>query len=149
MTVAANHSDPFLRRSTPETEEEAIRRRVWRIVRVLGADPGRDYFDDLAWEDGQPVLPTKRQLALYRAALCQRMTALLRDACPQAEIVVMLEPSNEYPESEIGCTDVWITEEEVWSAIFARDEDAWDGLHRHAFDDALAMAPRARRTRAG
>ena len=149
MSKAANRPHPLLQRSTPELEDEAIRLSVTRIIWVIGADPGRGYFEDLFWEDGRPVRPTKRQLALYRAALCQRMTALFRNACPQAEIAVLLEPTEEYSETEIGYSGVWVEEEEIWLALFASDEEAWDEVHAKAFDDALAVAPRVRRKRAG
>lgn len=149
MKDAADDLDPSIQPFTPEMEEAAIRLSVTRIIWVLGPDVGHGYFEDLFWEDGRPVRPTKRQRALYREALCRRMTALLRHACPQADIAVLIEPTDEYPTSEIEYAAFWVQEEDVWLAIFANDEDAWDDVHAKAFDDALAVAPRARRTRPG
>jgi hypothetical protein len=151
MTPVAHLHTPLRPESTPERRQAEIRRGVTRLVCVLGADAGREYFDGLTWgDDAQPVVPTRKQLKLYRAALRRRILALYRAACPRAEVAVVFGPTEEYPEDELDHDDYSLDKEEIFEAIWAHaGDDAWNLLQAHAFDDALMDAPRSKRRRAG
>lgn len=151
MTLVAHLHAALPSEPTPERRQAEIRQGVTRLVRVLGADAAREYFDGLTWgDDDEPVVPTRMQLKLYRAALRRRILALYRAACPFAEVAVVFEPTREYPEDELDHDDYSLDEEEIFEAIRSHaGDDAWNLLQMHAFDDALMDAPRAKRRRAG
>lgn len=137
---------------SPEERAECyarLRAAILRIEVVFDDETGMAYFDDLLVEDEQTsdlreVVPddvTKRQ---YQRALAHQFETFLTEACPHA--TVRVSHGDKYSVAfTLVESSVFFSNEEVWDAINAYDEERATELCSNAYDSLTAEQHIARR----
>lgn len=127
----------------------SLRYAIVRIDMVVDHETGLAYFDDLLTEDEETgdwraVVPDDDMKHRFQVALTHQFELFLSEACPRATVTVTRGDKYSLTFAREG-PPIFFSNDELWAAVEAYDEEWATDLCARAYDSLLADQKATRR----